>query len=69
MTCKFNFRGVSLKNKTYSDLEELSKLIEPGSKLSQAKTVEKLVAKFKSIITSDGIKYGQCNEKPHQDKK
>ena len=69
MTCKFNFRGVSLKNKTYSDLEELSTKLEPGEKLSQAKTVERLVAYFKSIITLENINYGQSNEEPHQDKK
>jgi hypothetical protein len=69
LTCKFNFRGVSLKNKTYSDLEELSTKLEPGEKLSQAKTVEKLVAYFKSIITSKEINYGQSNKEPYQDKK
>ena len=47
MTCKFNYRGISLKNKTYSDLEELSTKIEPGEKLSQAKTVETMVKNFK----------------------
>ena len=69
MTCKFNFRGVSLKNKTYSDLEELSTKLEPGEKLSQAKTVERLVAYFKSIITLEEINYGQSNKEPYQDKK
>jgi hypothetical protein len=69
LTCKFNFRGVSLKNKTYSDLEELSTKLEPGEKLSQAKTVERLVAYFKSIITLEEINYGQSNKEPYQDKK
>ena len=53
MTCKFNYRGISLKNKTYSDLEELSTIIEPGDKLSQAKTVETMVKKFKSLLIND----------------
>ena len=53
MTCKFNFRGVSLKNKTYSDLEQLSTQIEPGEKLSQAKTVDVMVKKFKSLLSNE----------------
>ena len=53
MTCKFNYRGISLKNKTYSDLEQLSTQIEPGEKLSQAKTVDVMVKKFKSLLTNE----------------
>ena len=53
MTCKFNYRGISLKNKTYSDLEELSTKIEPGEKLSQAKTVETMVKNFKSLLINN----------------
>ena len=55
MTCKFNYRGISLKNKTYSDLEELSTKIEPGEKLSQAKTVETMVKNFKSLLTNEEV--------------
>ena len=53
MTCKFNYRGISLKNKTYSDLEQLSTKIEPGEKLSQAKTVDVMVKKFKSLLSNE----------------
>jgi len=55
MTCKFQYRGISLKNKTYSDLEELSTKIEPGEKLSQAKTVETMVKNFKSLLTNEEV--------------
>ena len=53
MTCKFNYRGISLKNKTYSDLEQLSTKIEPGEKLSQARTVDVMVKKFKSLLSNE----------------
>ena len=66
MTCKFNYRGISLKNKTYSDLEELSTIIEPGDKLSQAKTVETMVKKFKSLLINDNR--SETNENINQKK-
>ena len=65
MTCKFNYRGISLKNKTYSDLEELSTKIEPGEKLSQAKTVETMVKNFKSLLTNNEE---VINDKKNQEK-
>lgn len=61
MTCKFNYRGISLKNKTYSDLEQLSTKIEPGEKLSQARTVDVMVKKFKSLLIKENIEV--TNEK------
>ena len=63
MTCKFNYRGISLKNKTYSDLEELSTIIEPGEKLSQAKTVETMVKNFKSLLTNEEVSNDKENHK------
>ena len=63
MTCKFNYRGISLKNKTYSDLEELSTIIEPGEKLSQAKTVETMVKNFKSLLTNNEVANENKNRK------
>ena len=63
MTCKFNYRGISLKNKTYSDLEELSTIIEPGEKLSQAKTVETMVKNFKSLLTNEEVANENENQK------
>ena len=43
MTCKYNYRSISLRNKTHSKLENLSNSIVKGTKLSNAKTVEKLI--------------------------
>ena len=43
MTDKWKYNSVSLKNSTYSMLNDLSETIVPGLKLSQAKTVEKLI--------------------------
>lgn len=63
MTCKFQYRGISLKNKTYSDLEELSTKIEPGEKLSQAKTVETMVKNFKSLLTNEEVTNENENHK------
>ena len=63
MTCKFNYRGISLKNKTYSDLEQLSTKIEPGEKLSQAKTVDIMVKKFKSLLTNEEVTNENENHK------
>jgi hypothetical protein len=63
MTCKFNYRGISLKNKTYSDLEQLSTKIEPGEKLSQARTVDVMVKKFKSLLTNEEVSNEKENHK------
>ena len=63
MTCKFNYRGISLKNKTYSDLEQLSTKIEPGEKLSQARTVDVMVNKFKSLLTNEEVSNEKENHK------
>ena len=43
MTDKYNYRSISLRNKTYSKLENLSNIVVKGEKLSNAKTVEKLI--------------------------
>lgn len=52
MTCKFNYRGISLNYKTYSELEDIATKIQPGKKLSQAKTVESLVRGYRSTCPS-----------------
>ena len=44
MTDKWKYKSVSLKNSTYSKLNDLSETLVPGLKLSQAKTVEKLIS-------------------------
>jgi len=43
MTDKWKYRSVSLKNSTYSLLNELSETLVPGIKLSNAGTVEQLI--------------------------
>ena len=43
MTDPYKYRSISLKNKTYSKLENLSNVVVKGTKLSNAKTVEKLI--------------------------
>ena len=43
MTCKYNYRSISLRNQTYSKLENLSNIVVEGEKLSMPKTVEKLI--------------------------
>ena len=43
MTDKYKYRSLSLRNKTYSKLENLSNIVVKGEKLSNAKTVEKLI--------------------------
>ena len=43
MTDQFKYRSISLRNKTYSKLENLSNIVVKGIKLSNAKTVEKLI--------------------------
>ena len=43
MADKWNYRSVSLKNSTYSTLNNLTKTLVPGVELSNAKAVEKLI--------------------------
>ena len=43
MTDKYNYRSVSLRNKTHAKLEKLSNIVVKGEKLSIPKTVEKLI--------------------------
>ena len=43
MTDPYKYRSISLRNKTYSKLENLSNSIVKGTKLSNARTVEKLI--------------------------
>lgn len=51
MTCKYNYKNVSLKNSTYSELDECSvKLAPQGEKWSKAKTIEHLIFFCKSLM-------------------
>ena len=43
MTCKYNYKSISLRNKTMEKLEKLSVSIVQDKKLSNAKTVERLI--------------------------
>ena len=43
MTDKWKYKSVSLKNSTYSILNDLTKTLVPGMELSNAKTVEQLI--------------------------
>ena len=64
MTCKFNYRTVSLKISTYSMLNDLSKTLVPGIQLSNAKTVEKLIldTNKNQCNSSRDINLKECNE-------
>ena len=44
MTDPYKYRSISLRNKTYSKLENLSNIVVKGEKLSMPKTVEKLIS-------------------------
>lgn len=51
MTCPYNYKNVSLKNSTYSELDECSERLAPkGEKWSKAKTIEHLIFFCKSIM-------------------
>ena len=52
MTDKWKYNSVSLKNSTYSNLNDLSETLVPGVKLSKAKAIEKLIAKLATINNS-----------------
>jgi len=43
MTCNIKYKTVSLKNSTYSLLNELSETLVPGFKLSYSGTIEQLI--------------------------
>ena len=43
MTSNIKYRHISLRSKTYYELENLSKAIVPGVELSKAKCIEKLI--------------------------
>jgi SRSO17 transposase len=43
MTCKYNYKSISLKVDTVEKIKLLSETLEMGLKLSNAKTVTKLI--------------------------
>ena len=51
MTCKYNYKNVSLKNSTYSELDECSRRLAPqGEHWSKANTIEHLIFFCKSLM-------------------
>ena len=58
MTCKYNYRSISLRNKTHSKLENLSNIVVKGEKLSIPKTVEKLICLIfkQNLLKKDAFK-------------
>ena len=53
MTDKYNYKSVSLRNSTYSKINDLTSTLVPGLHLSNAKVVEKLVEDSHSNFTRD----------------
>ena len=43
MTCKYNYKSISLRNQTMDKVKHLSETLELGLRLSNAKTVTKLI--------------------------
>jgi translation initiation factor 1 (eIF-1/SUI1) len=54
MTDKWKYKSVSLKESTYSELNDLQKTLVPGLHLSNAKVVEKLIKDKKSECSCSG---------------
>ena len=65
MTDKWKYKSVSLKNSTYSLLNDLSETLVPGMKLSNAKTVEQLILNEKKCNSSVDHNHNKenCNGK------
>ena len=53
MTDKWKYKSVSLKNSTYSKLNDLTSKLLPGIQLSNAKAVEKLIIAADSKFSRD----------------
>ena len=64
MTCKYNYRSISLRNKTHSKLENLSNIVVKGEKLSMPKTVENIIDR---VSDSEGKLNGIINAKNQQE--
>ena len=65
MTDPYKYRSISLRNKTYSKLENLSNSIVKGTKLSNARTVEKLIND--RFSNSESKPNGVANEKTQEE--
>ncbi len=64
MTCKYNYRSISLRNQTYSKLENLSNIVVKGEKLSMPKTVENIIDR---VSNSEGKLNGIINAENDQE--
>jgi hypothetical protein len=62
MTCKYNYKSISLRNKTMEKLEKLSVSIVKDKKLSNAKTVEHLIDHSFNPKETTGEHYGKIQK-------
>ena len=67
MTDKYNYKSVSLRNSTYSKINDLTSTLVPGLHLSNAKVVEKLEEDSHSNSTR-GANNGIANVKKEYQK-
>ena len=64
MTDKWKYKSVSLKESTYSELNDLQKTLVPGLHLSNAKVVEKLIKdKSRSVLAVETLRRTQMAKK------
>jgi len=62
MTCKYNYKSISLRNQTMEKLQDLSVSLVKDKKLSNAKTVEYLIDhSLKRIENTNGDNYAKPN--------
>jgi hypothetical protein len=62
MTDKWKYKSVSLKNSTYSLLNDLTKTLVPGMELSNAKAVETLIKREIKCNSSGDQQLKELNE-------
>ena len=68
MTDKYNYRSISLRNKSYSRLENLSNIVVKGEKISMPKTVELGIKALEEKISNSESKLnGVANEKTQEE--
>ena len=67
MTCKYNYKSISLRNTTMEKLQDLSVSLVKGKQLSNAKTVEFLIDhSLKREENKHGeTHYGKDNQKTY----
>ena len=61
MSDKYKYKSISLRNQTYSTLGEVAMEIVPGTTLSKARTVEKLINDWASNSGDSNHKKGFTN--------